>query len=122
MAYLKVSGVDLSKYIKQLTIDHEPVWNSSAGRTLDATYTGRIIAKKWKLSLTTRPLSQQEASIIHSALTVGDFVEVDFVPLNSTNGALVKSTFYVSPSTGKVYSYAKGLPRYSTMTFNLIEQ
>lgn len=122
MAYLKVAGVDLSKYINQLVIDREPVWNTTAGRALDATFTGRIIAKKWKLNLATRPLNQQESAIIHNALTIGDFVEVEFIPTDKANEELEKAIFYVSPSSNTVYSYAKGLPRYSTMTFNLIEQ
>lgn len=122
MAYLKVSGIDLSKYVNQLVIDHEPVWNTSAGRTLDATFTGRIVAKKWKLNIGTKPLEQKEMAIIHNALTVGDFVEVEFIPLNNANDELVKAIFYVSPSSSTVYSYNKRLVRYSTMTFNLIEQ
>lgn len=122
MAYLKVSGVDLSSYINSLVADDEPVWNTKAGRTLDASFTGRIIARKWKLNLATRPLSQAESAIIHGALKVGDFVQAEFIPPTSTNDTLIERTFYVSPSSNPVYSYAKGLPRYSTMTFNLIEK
>lgn len=122
MTYLKVSGVNLSSYINSLVPDGEPVWNTKAGRTLDATFVGRIVARKWKLNLTTRPLSQSESAIIHSALKVGDFVEVEFIPPDSADDTLVIDTFYVSPTSNTVYSYVKGLPRYSTMTFNLIQQ
>ena len=120
--YLEVSGVDLSKYINQLIPDTEPIWNTKAGRTLDATFTGRIIARKTKLNIGTRPLTQKESSIIHNALKVGDFVNVKYIAPDSADDTLTTGTFYVSPLSNTVYSYNNRLVRYSTMTFNLIEQ
>lgn len=120
--YLFVSGVDLSPYIKTMDIDDEPVWNTDAGRTIDATFVGRVVARKWKLNFSTIPLTQKESSIIHSALKVGDFVQVKFIPPTATNDTFLTKTFYVSPTSNKVFSYNDKLVRYETMTFNLIEQ
>ena len=120
--YLMVSGVDLSEYIKTMDIDDEPIWNTDAGRTLDASYVGRIVARKCKLNFSTIPLTQKQSAIIHSALKRGDFVEAKYIPPTSETDTLVSKTFYVSPSSNKVFSYADGLPRYETMTFNLIEK
>lgn len=120
--FLVVSDVDLSSYINALSIDDEPVWNTKAGRTLDATFTGRIVARKWKINLATKPLTQSESAIIHSALKVGDFVKVKFIPPTNSDDTMIERTFYVSPASNSVYSYNAKLIRYETMTFNLIEQ
>ena len=120
--YLFVSGVDLSPYIKTMDIDDEPVWNTDAGRTIDATFVGRVVARKWKLNFSTIQLTQKESATIHSALKVGDFVQVKFVPPTATNDTFLTKIFYVSPTSNKVFSYNDELVRYETMTFNLIEQ
>ena len=124
MAYLKVNGVDLSPYVNKLQTDHEPVWNSKAGRAIDdnATFTGRIITRKWKLNIGIRVLSQSESAIIHKALKSADFLSVEFIPTDSEDDALKTITCYSSAQSNDVYSYVKGLPRYSGMSFNLIEQ
>lgn len=120
--YLFVSGVDLSPYIKTMDIDDEPVWNTDAGRTIDATFVGRVVARKWKLNFSTIPLTQKQSAMIHSALKIGDFVQAKFVPPTATNDTFLTKTFYVSPTSNKVFSYNDKLVRYETMTFNLIEQ
>ena len=124
MAYLKVNGVDLSPYVNKLQTDHEPVWNSKAGRAIDdnATFTGRIITRKWKLNIGIRVLSQKESAIIHKALKSADFLTVQFIPTDSEGDTLKTITCYSSAQSNDVYSYVKGLPRYSGMSFNLIEQ
>lgn len=124
MSYLKVAGVDLSPYIKSMTTDDESIWNSKAGRAIDenATFTGRIVARKWKISMTTRVLSQAESALIAKTLKSGTFVNVEFIPTDSGTDELITKTFYVSSISNSVYSYAAGLPRYSGMSFNLIEQ
>lgn len=122
MSYLKVNGVDLSPYVNKMTTDHEPVWNTKAGRALDTTFTGRIIGRKWTLSVGTRPLSQKESSIIHKALKSADFLSVQFIPTDSENDNLQTITCYVSAPSNKSYSYAEKMPRYSDMSFSLIEK
>jgi hypothetical protein len=120
--YLMVSDLDLSPYINSMSIDGEPVWNTKAGRTLDASFVGRIVARKYKINLGTKPLNQSESAIIHNALKRGDFVKAKFIPPESTDDTMIERTFYVSPTSNGVYSYNKKLVRYETMTFNLIEQ
>lgn len=124
MAFLRVNGVDFSPYINELQTDRETIWNEKAGRTIDsnATFTGRIIAKKWKLNISTRILSQKESSIIHNALHSSDFLDIQFVPTNSATDDMITIKAYVSTIKNKVYSYNDKLPRYSNASFNLIEQ
>lgn len=124
MAFLRVNGVDFSPYINELQTDRETIWNEKAGRTIDsnATFAGRIIAKKWKLNIGTRILSQKESSIIHNALHSSDFLNIQFVPTNSATDDMITIKAYVSTIKNKVYSYNDKLPRYSNASFNLIEQ
>lgn len=122
MAYLKVSGVDFSPYVNKMTTDYEPIWNTSAGRTLTTDFVGRIIGYKWKLNIGIKPLSQSESAKLHKALRKGDFVTVQFIPTDQETDALVSKVFYVSSISNPVYSYANGFPRYSGMSFNLIQQ
>ena len=82
------------------------------------------MARKWTLSIGTKPLSQSEAGILGNLITKGDFVTAKFINPYSKNGEIVTKTFYVSSSEIPVYSYAAelGKARYQTMTFELIEQ
>lgn len=123
MAYLKMSGKDLSKYIQALTISHEPTWNSKAGRTITAEFVGRIVARKWKLQFTTIPLSQKVINEILSLLEKSDFFDVEFIPINNAGG-IIKRTFYVNAPSVQVYSYNDQLSnvRYQSLQFNIIEK
>lgn len=122
MSYLKISNTDLSGYIQTMSISHEPVWNSKAGRTITANFVGRVIARKWKLQCTTRPLSQTEMNKITSLLESADFFNVEFIPLNATTATT--KTFYVNAPSTKIYTYSDKLPnvRYESLSFNIIEQ
>lgn len=122
MAFMKISGTDVSGYINTLSISHEPVWNSKAGRTLTADFTGRVIARKWKLQCTTRPLSQAEMQMLMNLLERADFFNVEFIPTNAT--APITRPFYVNAPSTKVYTYSEELPnvRYESLSFNIIEQ
>lgn len=124
MSYLQINSTDISKHVKTLQFGHEPVWNTQAGRTITAKFQGRIVARKWTLSIGTKPLSQSEAGVLGNLITKGDFVTAKFVNPYSASGELVTKTFYVSSSAVSVYSYAAelGKARYQTMTFELIEQ
>lgn len=122
MAYLKVAGVDFSPYISKMQTDLEPVWNSEAGRTLTADFVGRIVAEKWTINVGTRPLSQAESAKLHKALRSGNFIAVEFIPTDSETDELVPITCYVSPISNPIYSYVNNVPRYSGMSFKLIQQ
>lgn len=123
MAFLKISNTDISDYIKSLTISHEPVWNTKAGRTLTADYVGRVVARKWKLQFTTRPLSQKEVSMIIGLVEASDFFNVSFIPTNNS-GTILTKQFYVNAPTTKVYSYSPNFEnvRYESLNFNIIEK
>lgn len=120
--HIKISNTDISGYVKKLTITHEPVWNSRAGRTLTSTFVGRVVNRKWKLQFTTRPLSQEEVSKIVNLVEASDFFDVEFIPTNG-NTPIIR-TFYVNSPTAEVYSYNNELKnvRYSSLAFNIIEQ
>lgn len=74
--FLEINDVDISPYIKSLQPSHESIWNSKAGRSIDseATFVGRIVARKWKLQAKTIPLSQEKVAKIVGLLEQSDFL------------------------------------------------
>ena len=123
MEYLKISNVDISKYIKSLSMSHEIIWNSKAGRGIGTKFVGRIVGRKWKLQVTTVPLSQEKSEMISNLIEKTDFFDVEFVPMNN-NGAIIKRRFYTNSPTTKLYSYNLYLKniRYESLSFNIIEE
>lgn len=124
MKFLKINDTDVSQYIKALQPNHESIWNSKAGRSIDsgATFLGRIIAWKWKLQVETIPLSQEQISEIVGLLEQSDFFNATFIPTNSSTA--ITREFYVGTINSTVYSYNDSLAnaRYSKMSFNIIER
>lgn len=122
VSYLKISGTDVSKYIQTLSIEHEPVWSTNAGRTLDATFVGDIIAWKWKLIIATKPLTQKESALITSLIENRAFFDVSFIPPDSQTDTFHTARMYTNAPASTLYSYHKNLIRYQALAFNVIEQ
>ena len=103
--FLEINNVDISPYIKSLQPSHESIWNSKAGRSIDseATFVGRIVARKWKLQAKTIPLSQEKVAKIVGLLEQSDFFSAKFIPTNGTD--FIKKNFYVGSISTSVYSY-----------------
>lgn len=122
--FLEINDVDISPYIKSLQPSHKSIWNSKAGRSIDseATFTGRIVARKWKLQAKTIPLSQEKVAKIVGLLEQSDFLSAKFIPTNGTD--FIKKNFYVGSISTPVYSYNSELSnvRYSELSFDIIER
>ena len=122
--FLEINDVDISPYIKSLQPSHESIWNSKAGRSIDseATFVGRIVARKWKLQVKTIPLSQEKVTKIVGLLEQSDFFSAKFIPTNGTD--FIKRNFYVGSISTSVYSYNSELSnvRYSELSFDIIER
>lgn len=122
MAYLKISGKDVSKYIQSLSIEHEPVWSTNAGRTINATFVGDIIAWKWKFQIVTKPLTQEESAFISGLIKKTAFFDVSFIPPDSESNTLKTVKVYTNAPASTLYSYCKEFVRYKALSFNLIGQ
>lgn len=122
MSYLIVNGLDISGMVSTLATTHESIWSTNAGRALDATFVGDIVAYKWKLQVTTRALSQHENAVLSKALKEKAFFSVKFIPEDAEADEMKEITAYTNPKENTLYSYADGLPRYSGTSFNLIER
>lgn len=123
MEYLKISNVNVSKYIKSLSMTHEMIWNPKAGRGITAEFVGRIVDRKWKLQISTIPLSQEASNKIMGLIEASDFIDIAFIPINN-NGEPITRRFYTNSPNSKVYSYSSFLNnvRYENITFNTIEK
>lgn len=122
MSFLKINGTDVSEYIQTMSITHEPVWSTNAGRTLNGTFVGDIITRKWKINLTTKPLKQKESGIITNLIESIPYFYVDFIPTNQETDTEVRIIMYSGSPSHTLYSYNKNYIRYQGMSFNLIEQ
>ena len=122
MEILKIAGVDVSRLIKKIKPTHEPIWDEKTGRTITGKMIGDIKDRKWKLEITTKGLTQSDSAMLSGLLESGAYIEVGFIPPNSATDTLVTKTFYGSPITYELYSYAVANIRYSSVGFNLIEQ
>lgn len=122
MKFLKISNIDISKYIKSSTITHESVWSSNSGRTLDGSFVGDIVAWKWKIQLSTIPLSQSDSALIQSLLKSSPFFSVSFIPTDTNEETFKTVQMYTSAPVSVVYSYNENLVRYENLSFNLVEQ
>lgn len=122
--FLEINDVNISPYIKSLQPSHESIWNGKAGRSIDseATFVGRIVARKWKLQVKTIPLSQEKVAKIVGLLEQSDFFSAKFIPTNGTD--FIKKNFYVDSISTPVYSYNSELSnvRYSELSFDIIER
>lgn len=118
---LKINGVRMPepKYNGGISITKETIWSSNTGRATDGTMVGDIIAEKDKLKITWGPLSGAEVMQINSAISPA-FFPVEYKDPGSN--AYVTKTFYAGTPTYPVYSYAAGVPQYTGVTVDLVEQ
>ena len=100
-----------------LIITRNKIWNSNSGRTQKGTFTGDIVARKFKLDVTWTNCSKLEE--ILNALSPS-FISVTF--LNPNTQASETKTFYSGDETLDVYSYVIDDVTYSTISVSLVEK
>lgn len=120
--FLKINGVDVSKYISTQSISHNIIWSTNAGRTLNGDFTGDIVKRKWKLVLTTIPMNQKESASFTQLVESSAFFNVQFIPPNSASGAMESITVYTDEPNWEVYSYAVENARYKSIGLSFVEQ
>lgn len=94
--------------------------SEEAQRTLDGKSHKDIIAQKVKLSPVWNNLNAVDTSIILKA--VCPYAYVDITYLDPIENAMTTKSFYTGDKGADVYSYALGETRYSTLSFNCIEE
>lgn len=123
MTFLEISGIDFSPIVAGLTVTHEPVWSTNAGRTQTAKFVGDIVAYKWKLQVKTKPLTQEELGFLKGKLTKSAFFECKFVSTDTLDDELKTITAYVSSVPATWYSASEMIrTRYEGVSFSIVEQ
>lgn len=120
--FLKINGTDVSKYIATQSITHNPVWSTNAGRTLSGDFVGDIVTRKWKITLTTKPLSQKESAEFTSLVESGAFFDIQFIPPSSASGTMQAIKVYSNEPSYEIYSYVIDNARYKSIGVSFIEQ
>ena len=120
--FFKINGVDMSRYIASETITHNPVWSTNAGRTLSGNFVGDIVTRKWKITLTTKPLSQKESAAFTKVIESSTFFNVQFINPNSEDGRLESITVYSDEPSWEIYSYVIDNARYKSISVSFVEQ
>ena len=120
--FLKINGTDVSKYIATQSITHNIIWSTNAGRTLSGNFVGDIVTRKWKIVLTTKPLSQKESAEFAKLVESGAFFNVQFIPPNSESGGMKTITVYSDEPSWEIYSYVIENARYKSIGISFVEQ
>lgn len=118
MSVLKIGGEAMPP-LKSLTIIREAIWSKNTGRTATGKMVGDIIGYKYKLQITFKPLSDEQAALVASA-TRPAFLNVEFTDPEDGEKHTIK--MYAGSPAFPVYSYVDGVPRYVGTKVDLIEQ
>ncbi len=100
-----------------LTVKKEKVWSSNTGRACNAEMIGDVIGRKYTLSCSWPPLSNEQVAVIDNAIDPA-FFSVTF----SHKGERITRTFYAGTPTYPVYSYVDGVKTYQGVGVELIEK
>lgn len=118
---LWINEVDMPTPSK-ITITKEPIWSSNTGRSSTGLMIGDIIGYKYKLQIEWPILSQVQSALLDNAITSKAFFPVKFIDPADASGEFTTKTMYASAPPYPVYSYAAGIPRYTGVALDLIEQ
>ena len=116
---MKVQGVTI-KTPSDLGWGLSDLSSEESGRTLDGKSHKDIITQIVKLNPVWNNLSGEEASAILQAVCPYAYRNVTYID-PQTNTEVTKS-FYTGDKSASVHTYALGLTRYSTVSFNFIEE
>lgn len=117
---LKIDGVTMPEPKKEgITFTAEKIWSKNTGRATDGTMIGDIVAIKTKMKLTFAVLSGEQVAQLDAALSP-PFVSVYYK--DPRTNAYTTGTFYAGTPSYPVYSYAAGMPEYTGVAVDLIEQ
>jgi hypothetical protein len=118
--YLWIKGV-LVKAPFSIKISRNKLWSDGSGRSLTGKWLGSIKARKYKLEVAWRQLSDSEADTLVSAIDSADYFTVKFVDPYS-RGAYKEITCYAGDVDLEVYSYNDKYKTYKGINCSFVEQ
>lgn len=102
-----------------VSIQRNKLWNQEAGRTITGDFTGNVIRRKYRLDITWKYLSENEAAEISAALDP-DFIQVTFQDPRTKQ--MITKTFYAGDEVYTVYNYAVEKCVYEGLPISLVEK
>lgn len=104
----------------KLTITKNKVWSKNTGRSSTGAFIGDIVAVKDKLQIEWKTMDQKNGALLDSIVAKPSFT-VKYIDPSDSDGKVVEKKMYSNDPSYPVYSYAKGLTRYTGVGVNLIE-
>lgn len=113
-----VNGVDFMPYLQDFSVTIEDLDSDSTVRNAEGTLSRDRVAVKQKIALIFKALSEEELSIVLSAVAP---VSIDVKYTNPSTNSTRTGEFYVGPrNTGNISPTLLGV-RHVGVTFNLVE-
>lgn len=104
-----------------ITVSYEPLWAQGSGRMSDGTFEGDIQTYKYRIDVTWKPISGENAKKILSTVYTGNpFFDVRFKS-HLTNQYITKK-MYVGEAKSNVYNYAVPDAMYESLPLSFVEQ
>lgn len=119
MSNLIINGNANLKEPSTLSIQKNKLWATKSGRASSGKFVGNIQAIKYRIDVTWKALSEEEASAISKALEP-DFFNVTFK--DPTTGQMLTKTFYAGDENYTIYSYGIAQAVYDGLPISLVEQ
>lgn len=115
-----INGTDFATYIATdgFKWERNDIDAPNSGRDMAGLMHRKIIAKKYKLSITCRPLTATEQRTLFTAIA-NETVTVSFIAPDT--GATYSGTFYNSQKSGNVVQDLGTAAYYDGVSFDLIE-
>lgn len=115
---LEVDGNELPTP-STVSVSRNKVWSQNSGRTKSATFTGDLIAIKWRVDATWQYVSEATVKQILQSLEPA-FINVRFK--NPRNNAFETKKFYGGDESLTVYNYDIEEAVYESVTVSLVEK
>ncbi len=117
--YFWINGV-LVKAPFKINITKNKLWSEGSGRSLTGKWLGSIKARKYKLEVAWRQLSDAEAKTISNVIDADDFFPVKFWDPDTNDYKTI--TCYSSDPDFDVYSYNEKYKTYKGINCSFVEQ
>ena len=119
MTYFKIGNTDFSSYVSSLKVAYEVLLSDKSGRNASGNNVVDIVNRKYKVSITLKPLTEGQMSKFLNA--IHDYV-IDISFLNPKTGE-VKSdvSVYTGVAEPEFYRIIDGKILYKSMSIDFIQ-
>lgn len=119
MTYFKIGNVDFSPYVSALKIGHETIVSDHSGRNASGTMSIDVVAQKYKLYVSFRPMTAGEANTLLQSISSYSNLQVTF--LNPFTALATTIRCYTGTPEVEWYTLQNGVQLTKDFSINFIE-